>query len=204
MAQSHSPSAVLRSAADKELTRTLGGFFAPEKTIQPVLGWDRDGPNLRFEAAVDIEGVTEEGLFLFGRARLSNVDRDVTLGFKWADARNRGGCFERIDWLPMGAHQNKGIGPIELRFVLQECTHIHQFKENAALRMGITKAIRENLPVALPIDPEPGNWASFLTLAASTWNMPSLPGMIPKPEWQLGLVPPTGGEKPPRMKGSKR
>ena len=184
-------------ADDTALFAALDALVTAEKTLSTPIAWVRDDQgDFRFTRPLDIDGITQEGLFLFGRAVSILPDRDVTLGLRWADARARGGPFDRLDWKPIHIHNNKGLGPPALRHVLIEGTHRHPLADNAALAMGLTEAIRQNLPVAAPVEPEPG-WRAFLAEAARCWNMPGLHD-TPGPPWQYDLPtrPDTGTGEP--------
>jgi hypothetical protein len=172
---------------DAALFAALGALLAAEKTLSSPIAWVEDEPgNLRFNRALDIDGVTEASFILFGRAVASLPDRHVVLGLRWADAMGRGGHFDRLDWKPMDAHNNKGLGPPEFRHVVVEGTHHHRLADNAALAMGLAQAMRENLPVAVPVEPEP-DWPDFLAEAARRWRIHDLVN-TPVPPWQYDLL----------------
>jgi hypothetical protein len=71
-------------------------------------------------------------------------------------------------------------------------THHHRLADNARLAMGLTQAMRENLPVAVPVEPDP-DWPGFLAEAARRWRINDLV-TTPAPPWQyaLPLTFPTG------------
>jgi hypothetical protein len=140
---------------------------------------------------MDIHGITQPGLVLTGRASAANVDRHVSLSLVYHNALNLGGAIDRIDWKPLDAHVNKGVGPPGLRFSRIEGTHRHAWALNAALGV---KAVVDDLPVAQPIEPDPGDWDALLQLAATSWRIADL-SMVPIPPWQYGLLsmPPRAG-----------
>lgn len=188
MPRSRKPAA---DANDAAVAVALAAFLAAEKAPSGPIAWWQDGRNLRFAVALEIEGVTEAGMVLFGRASLTLPERDVTLGLRWDDPAGQGGNFDRLDWRPLHAHNNKGLGPPEHRFTLCEGTNHHKLADNAALAMGLLRAIRENLPVALPVAPEPAGWPAFLALAAQRWNFHDVVP-VPLPPWQYDLAFPAG------------
>lgn len=188
-------------ANDTAIAAALAAFLAAEKAPSGPIQWEPDGRNLRFAVALEIEGVTEAGLLLFGRASLGLPERNVTLGLSWTDPQGRGGNFDRLDWRPLGAHMNKGLGPEAHRFALIEGTHHHPLTENAALPIGVLRAIGENLPVALPVVPEPADWPAFLALAAQRWRFHDVVP-VPLPPWQYDLpLAVTDGAAAGRTKG---
>jgi hypothetical protein len=178
-------------AGDSALAAKLSNFLATEKALSGLIDWKPDGRNLRFAVALEIDGITEAGLLLFGRASLTLRDRNVTLGLSWDDPTGQGGNFDRLDWLPLAAHSNKGLGPLDHRFSLIEGTHHHSLRDNSALTMGIRRAIQENLPVATPIEPDPADGSAFLALAAQRWSLHELVH-TPLPPWQYDLALPAG------------
>lgn len=176
------------------LIARLSDFLAASKTLSSPPTWiDTDG-DLRFTAALDIDGVTEEGLLLFGRASAALIDREVILGLRWTNMPGRSDHFDRYNWRPMAAHNNKGLGPPELRFRPFSGTHRHPLDLNAALPIGLSQAMADNLPVATPLLPEPSSWEAFLEVVAEQWCIPDIV-TIPIPPWQYGLLPLTGGER---------
>jgi hypothetical protein len=179
--------------ADRALLARLTAFLAAEKVLTAPIAWTDTNGDLRFTASLDIDGVTEEGLLLFGRAIAALPDREVILGLRWTRGPARFDHFDRFNWRPMDAHNNKGLGPADLRFRLFDGTHRHPLALNAALDMGLSQAMADNLPVAVPVLPEPAGWEAFLAIAAEQWRIHDLVH-TPHPPWQYGLLPLTGGE----------
>ncbi len=170
---SHRPRSHRRDAeeTDASLVARLTTFIEAEKTPSGPVDWVPDHSNFRFAIALDIKGITVAGMLLHGRASLFPPERDITLGLSWNDPSGQGGNFERLDWRPIHAHNNKGLGPSEHRFILIESTHRHCLAANAALAMGMRRAMAERLPVALPVEPDPPDWSSLLARAAHFWNL---------------------------------
>lgn len=188
---------------DTSLVARLTTFIEAEKTLSGPVDWVPDHSNLRFAIALDIDGITEAGMLLHGRARFFPPERDITLGLSWKDPSGQGGNFERLDWRPIHAHNNKGLGPTEHRFILIEGIHRHCLAANAALAMGMRRAMAERLPVAMPVEPDPPDWSSLLALAAHFWNLQGIVHISPPP-WQYDLAFPWGVEEPPTTNGGKK
>jgi hypothetical protein len=178
---------------DATLLAALTTFLAAKKALSAPVHWTDTEGDLRFTATLEIGGLTEEALLLFGRATASMPDAAVTLGLRWTGAPGRYSHFDRLDWRPIHVHNNKGMGPIDLKFRLIEGTHHHRLSQNAALEMGLLKAMAENLPIAEPVLSEPVSWEAFLAIAAQRWRIHDLV-TAPYPPWQYGLLPLTGGE----------
>jgi hypothetical protein len=171
---------------DAVLLTALTNFLAANKALAMPVTWVTDDRgNFRFSRPLDVDGVTEESLLLFGRAVPTLPGRAVTLGLSWVDATGAGGHFDRLDWRPMDDHNNRGHGPPALRHVPQAGSHHHRLADNGSLAMGLAQAIRENLPVAVPLDPDP-DWPGFLAEAASRWRIHDLV-TAPTPPWQYEL-----------------
>jgi hypothetical protein len=178
---------------DAALLADLTAFLRANKALSAPVHWIETDGDIRFTATLEVGGITKEALLLYGRATASITDAAVNLGLCWTGAPGRNRLFDRLDWRPVQAHNNKGMGPLEFRFRLIEGTHHHRLGLNADLEMGLLKAMAENLPIAEPVQPEPASWEAFLAIAAERWRIHDLV-KTPYPPWQYGLLPLTGGE----------
>ena len=133
-------------------------------------------------------------MLLFGRATASIPDATVTLGLRWTGSPGRYSHFDRLDWRPVDAHNNRGVGPVDLRFRLIEGTHHHRLTLNAAAE---TRAIAgdggktSRSPNRCCQNPPTGKHSS--AIAGERWRIRDLVN-TPYPPWQYGLLPLTGGE----------
>lgn len=178
---------------DARLGATLKALLTAEKSIGIPVSWALDGAerSLRFRVPLDIDGATEEGFFLTGRASLTIRDADVSFCLVWQDAILRPVNFERIDWRPRTPHSNGADAPSPLKLMLIPAgiSQRHPLAENAALRCGIVSAmLDDNLPVAAALDPEPSDWDSLLRQAGAIWSVDNM-GSIPLPPWEEELLP---------------
>jgi hypothetical protein len=169
------------------------GFLAADKTMAVPVTWAEADGNLQFTVPLDIEAVTEEGLWLFGRANAALPEREVTLGLRWVGVPSRFEVFDRFDRRPIGGHNNKGLGPRELRFRPFDGTHRHPLDVNAALAIGLLRAMAENLPVAVPVEPDPAIWRAFLATVADQYRIHDLV-TAPPPPWQYELLALSAGD----------
>jgi len=178
--------AITTPEQDATLLNAFVAFLHSTKTLTAPIGWrpDNNG-NFSFRRTLDIDGLTEQGFVLFGRASPKLPDRNVTLGLRWDDPGSRSWHFDRLDWRPMDAHNNKDLGPEDFRFVLIEGTHHHRLADNAVHPSGLGFAMQENLPIAIPIEPEP-SWQDFLAFAAQRWRINELV-RTPLPPWEYDL-----------------
>lgn len=187
MARSPHREAASAQGGDGVLFAALHTLLVASKTLSSPIAWvEDDQGDFRFSRPLEIEGVTEAGFVLFGRAVTSLPGEDVTLGLRWLDIRAGGGHFDRLDWRPKHRHNNKGHGPPEFRHMVIDGTHHHRLADNAALPIGLAQAMRDNLPIAVPLEPEQ-DWPMFLAVAAQRWNLPALIH-TPEPPWHNDLL----------------
>jgi hypothetical protein len=146
---------------------------------------------LRFEVALDIDGVTEEGLTLRGRTNAILVGQDVSLMLVRVTAGRTGQTFDRLEWRPTQPHTNRPHPDPALSLIAIEGSHHHPLEANAASPGGLTAALRDNLPVARPLAEEPAGWSALAALAATLWRIEGL-GDAPEPPWQPELAPRKG------------
>jgi hypothetical protein len=159
-------------------------LMASSKTVSLSSGWTEDEEGReRLVAAIEIDSVTVEGLSLRLTARRSMADRKVMAQLE----HRNGGITEplsRIDWRPLRPHRNFGRGPKELRFQEIPGSHLHSFDLNwfaAEQRM-----LAENLPIAVPIDPEPAGFRQLLALLSTEFRIVNAAD-LPMPSWDLLL-----------------
>lgn len=126
----------------------------PEWVVQPE--W------LSFSCPIDIDGITVAGYRLQGKTMLAHPDRHVILQLEHHPLSDKGGALCRMEWRPFNGHNNKGKGPRQFRFKEIRCSHHHPFALNWE---NSEKAVRRGqLPLAVPIDPDPPNFREFLAL----------------------------------------
>jgi hypothetical protein len=165
-------------------------LYAAEKAIVSANAWvERDNAQpsrlLTMIAHLEIDGVSIPGLRLRGTAIRSMPDRAVTFQLEYHRPRQHGAALARVEWLPIKGHNNKGMGPKELRFVQITGTHIHPFDLNwndaqKQLRRG-------NLPIATPLDLTPNTFDRLLEFVGKEFRIKGLEN-VRQPEWQPDLV----------------
>lgn len=87
----------------------------------------------------------------------------------------------RFDWRPQSVHTNK-IGPH--KGVRCE-TGLHSYEDNA--RLGFALMVSGNLPVCLPVDPEPQDFEEAVAYVCATFNLAFVNG-LPLPPWSPTLI----------------
>ena len=180
-------------AQDADLLAALLGFLAAPKALAGPIRWISDPPDLVFVVALDIEGVTERGFQLRGRASASLPGEHISLQLVRTTLGRKGQNFERLDWRPISAHTNKRLPDAPaLSFLHLPGSHHHRLAENAGHPWGLHAAMRDNLPIAVPLPEEPADWPGLARLAGRLWAIAGLSD-APQPPWQDVLRPLTGG-----------
>lgn len=131
-------------------------YHDANKTFPAKPRWKwRDKDWLVLVSPLDIDGVTIEGLLFRATALAYRPQESITFQLEYLPPKRqpKGGPMERVEWRPLKGHMNKAVGPPHLRNVMQRGTHHHDFWLNwnhsqTAVRNG-------NLPIAIPIEPEP-------------------------------------------------
>lgn len=116
----------------------------------------------------------------------SFIDRpNEHVGFQLlADIRGETYRITRVDWRPRAPHTNKkGTSDIKGTTVW---TSIHHFERNAALGLSVMQ--NNNLPIALPIEPEPDDFEALLRYIGDTLSLTNA-HEIPVPRWSKSLLP---------------
>jgi hypothetical protein len=178
-------------AQDATLLQTLRDFLAAPKALAAPVRWKPDPPHLVFAVALDIEGVTEPGFLLRARTVLAVPGEDISLQLTRSPPLRRNN-FARLDWRPIQPHTNKRLPDPALDLLHLAGSHHHALEANAAHPGGLHDAIQQNLPVAIPFEAEPRDWAELAALAGRLWRIEGLDD-APAPPWQSDLTARRGG-----------
>src|SRR5262249_55601498 len=163
----------------------IAGLVLAEKSLLDVPVWTVRGADaLEFSAPLEVDGVTVEALTLRGRARKPLPDREVVFQLEYHHARIIGGPVARIEWRPLNAHSNKGLGPEHLKHVIQSGSHHHCFD----LNWGWSReaVLRGELPIARPID-EPNNFRALLAVIGKEFRINNIQLVTPPP-WEPRML----------------
>lgn len=168
----------------------LPALVASAKRIAafPRDGWsERDATGVTWSAPLDVNGVTVEGLTLRFRAVKFMPEAAVYIALIHKPIRSShvGGAIARIDWRPTHSHNNKGVGPSELQYCQQECSHHHRFDLNWDNSPGMVR--RGGLPIAVPLTPDPSDFNSLLETVANEFMIEDA-RRVPEPNWQTKLL----------------
>lgn len=173
-----------KTTLDQASGELLRNFVVEAKTLSVPVSWITEGRNFRFQVPLDIDGITEPGLTLIGRASTAVADRHVSLNLAYRTPEGAGGTFERLDWRPIDPHNNKGDARADLAWTQISGTHHHPWALNEHLRM---EEALDDLPVAEPVQPEPTTWTELLRVAARIWKIDGLQD-LPLPPWEPSLL----------------
>jgi len=146
----------------------------------------RDKHTIQCVQALDIGGVTTEGLRFRATALVQRPDESVTFQLEYTPPRRqpRGGPLSRIEWRPLTAHSNKRRGPRELWDVIQKGTHHHDF--HACWSENPAEVRKGNLGISFPLEPEP-TWDEILVFVGETFRIGPI-DWVPYPPWKPVIV----------------
>ena len=171
-----------------ELAARLRHFIEADKQIGGHPSWRfdaQDDRKLRASVPLTIGGSIPEGLYLEGRCRADDPDRDVSMSLVYKPAQGLSGPLCRIDWNPLQPHRNNGLVSGPWRFAPIEGTQLHPFEEN--FRRGIDRMFRENLPIAFPVEETLQNFREMLSFAGEIFKIGDVQS-VPVPPWSPRLV----------------
>lgn len=166
----------------------LPDIAAADKVIPGAPKWEiRDAERLTLVSALDIDGITIEGLRFRSTAFVRLPHECVTFQLEYLPPRSnvKGGPFERLEWRPLKGHNNKGLGPPEWQYIQQDGTHHHLFDINWN---GQAKRVRRgDLPISLPVEPDPVSFQEALALAGKKFRINNIDVVVPPP-WEATLL----------------
>jgi hypothetical protein len=164
----------------------IKSFLLAQKSIPAQPDWViGDSDRFALSTPLDVDGVTMPEFLLRGAAMVRRADVDVVLQLERHPFWGSGGPICRMEWNPLRGHTNKGCGPKSLQFKEMKGSHYHPFELN--WEHSEKEVRRGNLPIAMPIDPEPENFRQFLALAGKEFRIKNIQS-IGVPEWQPDLL----------------
>jgi hypothetical protein len=168
------------------MSSTLPVLISADKELSVVPTWRaRGADDLEFSVPLEVDGVVLEGLTLRGRVRRSLPDREVVFQIEFHGPRIIGGAVCRIEWKPLSAHNNKGIGPKELRHLLQKGSHHHRFDLNWAWSQDAV--LKGDMPIAVPLKEEPKNFRALLGVVGEEFRINRIQE-VPIPPWEPAML----------------
>ncbi len=163
-----------------------------EKSLAAPVRWtlpDSDeGGYIRFQSAIEIDGITEAGLVLDGGTYAQH--RDVNVSFELAVVnfgQHRRIPLVRLEWRSLrGGHSNQRKNGCEGAWAGKRVpeTHIHTFEANwidtkARMRRG-------DLPCAEPIAEELQSFEDVRAFVGRHFRINNI-GIVPRPDWRYDL-----------------
>jgi hypothetical protein len=138
-----------------------------------------------FLTGMAVDGVSVAGVRLRGIAPFSPVNRDVRIqldcliGSRWVHV-------SRFEFRPVSGHSNPFDERDFPRKIAPGTCHAHLFSDNS--RRGLEAFDpRNNLPLAVPLDPQPSSFNEFLAYVADELGLEDL-RHISAPPWQERLL----------------
>jgi hypothetical protein len=131
--------------------------------------------------ALEVDGLTIEGLELRCGALQNAPDRAVTFHLQHYPAKGPCIPLARIDWKPLGSHTNPNAG--ELPLLRIDGSHAHEFHLNWLAEHGRMRT--GNLPVARPLNPDPRTYDELLAVVGKQFRINGIE-RIEQPPWRLG------------------
>lgn len=121
------------------------------------------------------------------RAHLLMPDRALTAQIEYHPEHGprKGGPICRIEWRPVKTHNNKGVGPEELRFLPQIGSHHHPFELNWT--HSETRVRRGELPIAVPINDDPATYRQALAFVGNEFRIKGVENLS-APPWEERLL----------------
>ncbi|MDA8231213.1 MAG: hypothetical protein M0006_07735 [Magnetospirillum sp.] len=166
----------------------LPPLVAATKTFASTPKWAELDDQFSFAVPLDIDGITQMGLRLRGKCSRDYADQNLTFQIEYQfKGTTKPVPVIRIDWRPIKPHQNRNIGPIEWRLACFHLSHIHPFQENydwiVCNGQPLADNIKQNLPIAVPLDADPDGVAALLALMGQAFNIDGV-GAIAAPPWK--------------------
>lgn len=166
----------------------LPPLIAATKTMASTPKWVELDDQYNFTVSLEIDGVTQMGLRLRGKCSRDYPDQNLTFQIEYMfKGISKFVAVTRIDWRPISPHTNKNLGPFEWRLARFHLSHTHLFQENYDWMVGnglpLADNIKQNLPIAVPLDNDPVGFATLVALMGGTFNIDGV-GAIPAPPWK--------------------
>jgi hypothetical protein len=153
-----------------------------EKQVAIKPQWEAtDSTWFKLACALDIGGGTVPGLELRGMAHQTLPDRHVTFHLQHHPSRGECVHLARIDWRPLGFHNNPDCGPKHLRLARIDCSHIHRFENNW---LADWEKPRKSLPIAEVINPDPSGFDELVALVGKEFRISGL-DRLERPDWRM-------------------
>lgn len=158
------------------------------KTLSSLPWWSEPAgvdEQTKMVAALDIAGITVQGLELIGRAKTNNPDKNVSFSLVYRPDPTKRQVVQlgRFDWRPLAPHRNTHkSSPPDLFLIEITGSHVHSFALNWSENK---QRMLMEIPIARPVD-DPAGYRSLLDAVGKEFKIQGL-GSIPEPPWQRTL-----------------
>lgn len=170
------------------MAETLLELVEAEKLIAAPAEWSRAGRSFELKLPLEIDGVVEEQFFFRATAIATLPDEQVVFQLEYHGMRVPGGTGPlcRLEWNPkLGkAHNNKGRGPDQYRFIDTFGTHFHPFELNWCEQNGAL--LKDNLPIAIPVSEHIQGFRECVAFVGNLFRINNI-HVVKTPEWVLDL-----------------
>jgi hypothetical protein len=154
------------------------------KSLVVLPKWQvRDSKFFTLVSALDVDGVTVEGLGIRAAALQTMPDRGVMFQLEHAPPHGPSVQLVRIEWNPLRPHTNPNVGPVNLRLQRIDGSHIHGFTDNWI--EGENRMRSGNLPIAFLIEKNPESFQQLLKVIGEVLNIDGIVD-IEQPPWKEG------------------
>lgn len=170
----------------RAMAETLRELVEAEKSLAVAAEWTKRDRRLEFVAALEIDGLVEEGFQFRANALEALPDREVVFQLEYHGLRIPGGTgpLARLEWNSLRPHNNKGRGPWKLRWLDLKPSHVHHFDDNWNEASGAM--LRDNLPIARPITEPIQGFTECLGFVGNLFRINNIE-LVKTPEWVYAL-----------------
>jgi hypothetical protein len=167
----------------------LDSLYRAAKAISVFPGWSKpeeETSYIWFDAPLEIEGITEHGLFLHGGCFARYPDCNVSLEIRISKSAGRR-CtpLGRVDWRSLeGGHSNIRISGHRLSGHRLPETHFHAFDLNWLPQQ--SRMRKGNLRMAQLIDEDLQSFESMRSYAGKCFRINNIE-VVARPEWEYTL-----------------
>jgi hypothetical protein len=171
------------------MTADLPYLFEQPKLLTGRLDhWiERDEEWFVLTSPVDIDGVTIAGLQFRAVAMRNLPDEAVAMQLEYREPSPKSVTvvLSRVEWRPLKAHNNKGLGPADFQFRPMKGSHVHKFDLN--WREAQRAMLRGVVKIAVALSVEPNDYLEFIEIVGKELTIDNIHSLA-EPPWTPRLV----------------
>lgn len=153
-------------------------FQNSQKRIISQKSWRLTNSTLRSVWSIEVDGVVEQGLTLLAACSAERPEENVAIVLR-VEVGLKPLAFSRIDWRNK-PHDNRQAVCGVYRHMSAGRTHFHD--PNLHEDIDVNSFFEMNIPIALPIEPEPTDFCALLDISAKLLHIDNLSD-IEAPPW---------------------